>query len=296
MVQLAAVSLLMSLTTSQETPLLPEGAKAYTDLSYVTKGHEKQKLDLYVPASSSKLPLLIHVHGGAWMGGQKNLNAGLARYLTKGMAVADINYRLSQDAIWPAQIEDCKAAVRWLRANAGKYNLDPKRIAVMGESAGGHLVAMMGTTSGVKKFDVGENLDQSSAVQGVIDHFGPTDFLQMESHAVPGGMPHNVASSPESRLIGGPIQENKDKVNSANPITYISKTTPPFLIAHGTVDRLVPCHQSELLYEALNKAGIEVTLHKVEGGDHGYQGASRQQHIDLNNKVEAFLKAVLKLP
>lgn len=285
----------LALSSYQINSLLPEGAKAYRDLEYVSKGHERQKLDLYVPASSTKLPLLIHVHGGAWMGGQKGLSPSLAGYLSKGFAVADINYRLSQHAVWPAQIEDCKAAVRWLRANAAKYNLNPKRFAAMGESAGGHLVAMLGTTSGVKKFDVGENLDKSSAVQAVVDHFGPTDLAQIIPHRKKDSPFNDPINSPEARLIGGPLDQKKEQAKSANPITYISKHTPPFFIAHGTNDNMVPCHQSEILYEALKKAGITVTFLKIEGADHGYMGASREKMVELDSQVEAFLKKTLKV-
>lgn len=285
----------LALSSYQINSLLPEGAKAYRDLEYVSKGHERQKLDLYVPASSTKLPLLIHVHGGAWMGGQKGLNPSLAGYLSKGFAVADINYRLSQHAVWPAQIEDCKAAVRWLRANASKYNLDPLRFAAMGESAGGHLVAMLGTTSGVKKFDVGENLDKSSAVQAVVDHFGPTDLAQIIPHRKKDSPFNDPINSPEARLIGGPLDQKKEQAKSANPITYISKHTPPFFIAHGTNDNMVPCHQSEILNEALKKAGITVTFLKIEGAGHGYMGASREKMVELDSQVEAFLKKTLKV-
>jgi acetyl esterase/lipase len=190
-------------------------------------------------------------------------------YLAQGYAVASINYRLSQHAKFPAQIEDCKAAVRWLRAHAAEYRLDAKQIAAWGASAGGHLAAMLGTTGDVKEFDVGGNLDQSSRVQAVVDYFGPTDFLQMDAHRLPNGMTHDPANSPESLLIGGAIQENKDKTARANPITYVTSDDPPFLICHGDADQLVPHHQSELLDAALRKAGVTVTFYSVPGAGHG---------------------------
>jgi len=280
----------------QAQPRLPEGVKALRDLAYVSNGHQRQKLDLYVPASRTKLPVVIHVHGGAWMAGEKGLSPSLASLLSKGFAVADINYRLAQDAIWPAQIEDCKAAVRWLRANSGKYNLDAKRFAAMGESAGGHLVAVLGTAGQTKRFDVGENLSQSSAVQAVVDHYGPTDLAQIISHRKKDSPFNDPINSPEAKLIGGPLDQKKEQAKSANPITYISKRTPPFFIAHGTNDNMVPCHQGQLLYDALKKAGIPVTFVKIEGADHGYMGASRDKLADLDSKVEAFLKSVLKVP
>jgi acetyl esterase/lipase len=245
-----------------------ERSRTFRDIAYVTNGHERQKLDLYLPASTRPVPLVILVHGGAWLGGSKDREPH-AKFVAQGYAVAAINYRLSQHAIFPAQIEDCKAAVRWLRAHAAEYGVDPNHFAAIGSSAGGHLVAMLGTTGHTKQFDVGENLGVSSSVQAVVDRFGPTDFLQMQAHQLPGGMQHDTPDSPEARLIGGPIQENKDKVAAANPITYITKDTPPFLIFHGDKDPLVPHHQSELLEAALKKAGVPVTLYTVKGAGHG---------------------------
>jgi acetyl esterase/lipase len=251
-----------------EPPRLPEGVTAHRDMAYVTKGHERQKLDLYIPKDGTNLPLIINIHGGAFKGGSKEMGVPF-EYLAQGYAVASINYRLSQHAVFPAQIEDCKAAVRWLRANAATYHIAPDRFAAMGSSAGGHLASMLGTTGDVKEFDVGENLQVSSRVQAVVDYFGPTDFVQMDAHRPPGGQVHDSADSPESLLVGGPIQQNKDKVAKANPITYVTKDDPPFLICHGDADPLVPCHQSELLEAALKKAGVPVTFHTVKGAGHG---------------------------
>jgi acetyl esterase/lipase len=242
-------------------------ATVHRDLPYVSHGHPRQKLDLYVPPGKLR-PLVVYVHGGAFLAGDKSTGVPL-EYLAEGYAVASVNYRLSGDALFPAQIEDCKAAVRWLRANVATYGLDPDRFAAFGPSAGGHLVAMLGTTGGVREFDVGENLGSSSRVQAVVDYFGPTDFLQMDAHRLPNGQVHDAADSPESRLIGGAIQENRDRVAKANPITYVSKDAPPFLIVHGDADPLVPHHQSELLAAALRTAGVPVTFYTVKGGGHG---------------------------
>jgi acetyl esterase/lipase len=240
----------------------------HRDLAYVSGGHARQKLDLYLPVGKGPWPLLVYIHGGAFRAGDKADGPPL-EHLAEGYAVASINYRLSQHALFPAQIEDCKAAVRWLRANATRYGLDPERFAVGGASAGGHLAAMVGTTGHVPELDVGENLDVSSRVRAVVDFFGPTDFLQMDAHRPPNGMIHDAPESPESQLVGGPIQENRDKVARANPITYVTPDAPPFLIVHGDQDPLVPHHQSELLAAALEKAGVPVIFYTVEGGGHG---------------------------
>jgi len=273
-------------------PQLPEGTVVHRDLAYVTKNaHERHVLDLYLPAEGDNLPLIIWIHGGGWQNGSKDRPTGL-QFLRDGYAIASINYRLSGHAVFPAQIEDCKAAVRWLRANARKYRIDPNRFGVWGASAGGHLVAMLGTTGGVKEFDVGENLQVSSRVQAVCDFYGPTDFLQMDAHRVPGAkLAHDSPGSPEAKLVGGPIQENKEKVARANPITYVGKDAPPFLIVHGDADPLVPHHQSELLRDALERAGVPVSLYTVKGGGHG-QGF--QQDTNLMPAVRAFFAKTLK--
>jgi acetyl esterase/lipase len=239
------------------------------DLEYVPGGHERQKLDLYLPKEADPngpRPLLVWVHGGAWLGGSKN-PCPAVHFVKEGYAVASINYRLSQHALFPAQIQDCKAAIRWLRVNAHAYGYDPNRIGVWGASAGGHLVALLGTAGDVNEFDVGPNRGVSSRVQAVCDFFGPTDFTKMSSF--PSMMNHDAADAPEARLIGGPVPENKDKVQKANPITYVTKNDSPFLIVHGDKDPLVPHNQSELLRDALQKAGVAVSLYTVAGGGHG---------------------------
>jgi acetyl esterase/lipase len=242
---------------------LPEGAKSYRDLAYLPDGHERHKLDLYLPGKGDgPFPVIVWVHGGASRAGSKDNCPALA-FVARGYAVASINYRLSQHARFPAQIEDCKAAVRWLRAHAREYQPDPDHVGAWGASAGGHLVALLGTSGGVKELEGKEgNLDQSSRVQAVVDWFGPTDFLKM-------GGSHERPDSPEARLIGGPVKDNPEEAAHANPITYVTKDDPPFLILHGDQDKTVPINQSELLTEALKKAGVEVTFEPVKGAGHG---------------------------
>ena len=274
---------------------LPAGVKAYRDLHYTKNSNPRQTLDLYVPGQKERpVPVVVWVHGGAWQNGNKNNPAPLQQgHAARGYAIASLNYRLSGEAIFPAQIEDCKAAIRWLRANAASYGLDPERIAVAGSSAGGHLVALLGTTGTPTpgEFDVGENREVSSRVQAVIDYYGPTDFRQMDAHG-PTRSNHNSPTSPESRLIGGAIQEpaNHDKVRRANPITYVSPDDPPFLMVHGDADPTVPHHQSELLYYALVRASVPVHFVTVKGGGHG-RGFP---HAALKPIVEQFLDRHLR--
>ena len=247
----------------------------HRNLSYVPNGHPRQTLDLYLPTPpvvrtwlkppangyQTKLPLVVWIFGGAFLVGSKDDTVPL-ELLPQGYAVASIGYRLSSDAKFPAQVEDCKAAIRWLRANAARFALDPERFAVFGESAGGYLAAMLGTTGDVKAFDVGDNLEHSSRVQAVVDFYGPTDFAQ-NAFAVAS------AKTPEALLIGGAILENKDKAAKANPIAYVTNDDPPFLIVHGDADTTVPHNQSELLAAALKKANVPVAFHTVKGGGHG---------------------------
>jgi acetyl esterase/lipase len=267
--------------TAQEKPQrppsggLPPGVTAHRDLAYVQDGHERQKLDLYVAAKAAgPLPVIVWIHGGGWRNGGKDRPPGIT-LAAQDYAVASINYRLSQHAVFPAQIEDCKAAIRWLRAHAKEYHLDPDHIGVWGASAGGHLVAMLGTTGGVKELEgTGGNLDRSSRVQAVVDLFGPTDLLKM-------GGSHNNPMSPESLLIGGPLQENKAKAAKANPIAYVTREAAPFLILHGDKDPAVPISQSELLAEALKQAGVAVIFKPIPDAGHGGPAFSSPENLKM---------------
>jgi acetyl esterase/lipase len=245
---------------------LPEGVRLVKNLQYIEGGHEQNRLDIYLPEKAEgRLPLVVWIHGGGWQAGSKE-NCPAIPLAAKGYAVASVNYRLSQHAVFPAQIEDCKAAIRWLRANAAKYHIDPEHIGVWGGSAGGHLVALLGTTGDVKSLEgKGGNLDQSSRVQCVLDWFGPTELTTM-------GPLGDKADGVVARLIGGPVSENREKARKASPLTYVGKNSAPFLIMHGDKDNLVPLRQSELLAEALKKAGVEVTLQVVKGSGHGGPG------------------------
>lgn len=251
----------------------PPGVKVERDLVYARAGDKDLLLDLYRPEGEARnLPVVVWVYGGAFRAGSKDdrQTAGATWLAQHGYAVAAFNYRLSQVAKFPAQTHDTKAAIRWLRANAAKYGLDAGHIAAWGASAGGHLSAMLGTSGGVAELEGDSEVQKdSSRVQAVVDFFGPTDFLQMDAKALPGGQKHDAADSPESQLIGGPIQENKEKASLANPVRYVTPDDPPFLILHGERDPLVPVNQSELLYEALKKAGVDVTFHKIVGAGHG---------------------------
>ncbi|HEV7923824.1 MAG TPA: alpha/beta hydrolase [Verrucomicrobiae bacterium] len=266
-------------------PGLPAGAKFLPNIKYVAGGSERQELDLYLPATGTNWPLIVWIHGGGWTEGSKENPPGL-RFLIHGFALASLNYRLSQDAIFPAQLLDCKSAIRWLRAHAAENGIDPNHIGVWGASAGGHLVALLGTTGDVKEFDQGENVGVSSRVEAVCDWFGPTDLVQLAKSFATNKQ--DEADSPPSRLIGGAVSQNIEKAERANPIHYITKDDPPFLIMHGDKDPVVPLEQSQLLAAALQKASVPVTLRVVPGGEHG--GAAFREREELDLLYDFFVK------
>lgn len=259
---------------------------SYRNLVYEKVGDRELPLDLYVPKKADgELPLVIWIHGGGWKGGSKNGIGSCVRVLEHGFALASVEYRLSGEAKFPAAIEDCKAAVSYLRLHAKKYGLNAEQIGVWGSSAGGHLVALLGTTNDSDVFNTHPVCKKASPrVQAVCNWFGPTDFLRMNDF--PSTIDHDSPTSPESLFIGAPIQENKDLVARANPITYASESDPPMLLMHGDKDRLVAFNQSELLHAALMAAGVESELYKVVNGGHGFRNAddSRQELFERSLK------------
>lgn len=268
----AAVALPVVVALTTCSPSLP--APDHADLAYAPLS-DSQTLDLYLPDGPGPFPLVINIHGGGFREGGKDMlePAVLDAMRARGIAVASIDYRLSGEARFPAAIEDAKAAVRFLRANAARYRLDPARFVAFGQSAGGNLAALIGTTGNTQVFDnpaLG-NPGVSAQVNAVIDWFGAHDFLLMDPQARQQGCPtnHGVASSFESQYLGAPIATVPDKVKAANPITYIDAADPPFLLQLGSEDCLVPVGQTTILEVALRKAGVPVALDMFEGTGHG---------------------------
>ena len=272
----------------------------YPDLAYAELS-PTQKLDLYLPQGDGPFPLVLLVHGGAFMFGDKAdpmSKAGTDQLLQNGYAVAAVNYRLSGEAIAPAQIRDVKTAVRWLRAHASEYHLNPAKFGAWGGSAGANLAALLGTSREAAALE-GAELgcpSESSAVQAVVDWFGPVDFLKMDEQlaAFPDGQKHDLPDSAESILIGAPIQSRPDLVRAVNPITYVSPSAAPFLIQHGTDDRVVPVQQSQMLYEALIPAigADKVTLTLLQGAPHG--GGPQIWEPSNLERIIGFLDTYLK--
>lgn len=275
--------------------------RKWLDVAYASQS-QAQKLDIYLPdEGDGPFPVIISIHGGAFKSGDKadGQVTPMLEGLKRGYAVVSINYRLSGEAIFPAQIYDVKATVRWIRANANQYKLSEKKMAAWGGSAGGHLSALLGTSGDVKELEdlTQGNAAQSSRVNAVVDWFGPTDFMKMDEQLKEGQVKnpqvHSVPGSPESELIGKNLADAPELVKAANPETYITKDDPPFFIQHGRIDNLVPYQQSVNLAGKLEKAigKDKVTLEILPDSGHGGSGFSSPQNID---KVFVFLDRILK--
>jgi len=266
---------------------MPRHRRVLRDVVYGDADGRPLLLDLHLPTGSSgPWPVILWVHGGGWRRGDKGQNVVAARMTNDGYAVASVGYRLSVEATFPAQIYDCKAAVRWIRAKGVEYGLDADRIGAWGPSAGGHLVALLGTSGDLPELegDCGHP-GYSTRVQAVCDWFGPTDLVQMGRY--PSDIDHDAPDSPESQLLGGPVQERVEMSRRANPLTYIHKIGPPFLIMHGAVDRIVPKEQSVLLHKALVAAGGSSSLHLIPGAGHGGDAFAAEEVMGI---VKAFFQ------
>jgi acetyl esterase/lipase len=265
-------------------------------------GYRPLRLDLYLPPVTRRpAPVVVWIHGGAFMHGDRTALPPLLaqeRLFTRlplaGFAVASVEYRLSSEACFPAQLEDIQAAIRWLRARHDELGIDPARVAVWGESAGGHLAAFAGVAGETQGRDQAVAFaGQPTDVMAVVDWYGPTDFAAMDRQAPADSMMcHDDPDSPESRLLGAPVQERPDLVARADPCRRATADAPPFLIMHGTLDRWVPFGQSELLATRLRDVGVTVDFRPIAGADHVFEGYVRGS--ELVDEVVAFLERVLR--
>ncbi|MCU0703928.1 MAG: alpha/beta hydrolase [Fimbriiglobus sp.] len=255
--------------------------KVLPDITYATVGQEKLQLDLVLPPGPGPHPVVVCFHGGAWSAGsRKDLTRPamlpttapttasepgiLVNLARRGYAAATVSYRLAPKHKFPAQIEDAKTAVRFLRANAAKYSLDVDRVAAMGFSAGGHLALLLGTTDSSAGFDGGEHPAQSSKVQCVIDFFGPTDMaLYAET---PGAAEGFIAG-----FLGKECLTDPKVYQRASPLAYAGKSAAPTLFVHGTMDLIVPIVHSEKMLKKLKDDGVPVSMHKVPWKGHGWE-------------------------
>jgi len=267
---------------------IPAGVRLIEDIPYAATDDPRQTLDIYLPdppAVSGPLPVIAYLHGGGWtMGSKVSARPQMLPLVASGrFAAVSIGYRLSWQEPWPAQIHDVKAGIRWIRAHAAQYGLDPARICAFGPSAGGHLAAMLGTTNGVAAAEgtLGENTGQSSDVQCAVDFFGPAD-LRGAAALDPLGKPSIV-----TQLLGGAAVEHPDMAAEASPVFQVDAGDVPFFIVHGTDDPLVAYSDSVKLAAALEAAKVPVVFQTVEGGGHGSFGAAMET---VNERVVLFLE------
>ncbi|MEZ6045929.1 MAG: alpha/beta hydrolase [Planctomycetaceae bacterium] len=249
------------------TTELSAEVKLIPDIEYANVDGQSLQLDLHMPEGVEKPQLVVWVHGGGFRGGSRK-DSKIPWIPEEGYAMASISYRLSDKAIFPSQIHDCKGAIRWLRAHADEYGYRADKILIAGSSAGGTLVTLIGTSGGVPELegDVGGNLDQSSRVEAVIDFFGGTD-LELRLKTQPGRF-----NSPDpflSKVLGGTISEKIELARLTSAVTHISKDDPPLLVLHGTEDNAVPFNQSERIVDLYKEAGLTVEFIPIEGAGHG---------------------------
>jgi len=268
-----------------------DGTRHYSGVTYaVAFGYRPLQLDLWVPDTAERPPLVMWIHGGGWMFGDRRVlpetfrpNQIFDALLDAGLAVASIDYRHALEAVFPAQLQDAKAAIRYLRAHAVELGISTDRIGVIGESAGGHLAALLGLTAHRTDLEGDHGVvGPSSAVDVVVDWYGPSDFTTMPRMTPP---PHIVAklepamhTPPEDTLVAGLDDAARA---DASPITHVTPDAPPFLLVHGTADWLVPYAQSEQLHAALTGAGVDCRLEPVEGAQHIFDG-----HDDIDAVVQ----------
>lgn len=261
-----------------------------SDITYCSIGGVELKMDLYFPENIDGLwPVVVYVHGGAWQGGDKSEGAGyrdVPHLVANDYLVVSINYRLAPGYRFPAQIEDVKCAIRHLRAHASSYNLDPQRIGAWGGSAGGHLVSLLGVTDSGDGFEGdGGYLEQSSRVQAVVDLFGPADIR------------FGTDTGGTLQRVFGTSDTSASILEIASPVIYASADDPPFLIMHGTHDPVVPPAHSQALYDALNGAGVPVTLVLVENAGHGFSrmnGPIMPSRAEITEMIVEFFDSILK--
>jgi len=261
---------------------------------YAGNDNPKQQVDLYLPEkrnSDKPLPVVAMIHGGGWVNGDRIGYAALGVQLarTGDYAAVGVGYRLSKEAQWPAQVHDCKAAIRWIRAHAKEYNLDPDRIAVWGSSAGGHLSSLLGTSGDVKELegDLGPNTQFSSRVQCVVNLCGPQDFAQalmFDKEGQPVWKDDAVGG-----LLGGNAPDKPAESKAASPLAHVTKDDPPFITFHGTQDQRVAFRHAETIHAALQKAGVPSLLVPITGGAHGSVG-----HPQVAERGKQFVAKILR--
>lgn len=294
----AAGHLLAQINESAPGSAAAESDLEIQDVVVGKGGGSNLRAAIVAPKTAATLmPAVIWIHGGGWKGGTYKGDLTLPKLLAAhGYFCLSIEYRVVKTAQWPAQIEDCKLAVRWLRANAAKYNVDPNRIAAAGASAGGHLAACLGTMVDIKEYEgSGGNPGVSSAVQAVVDFYGPTDFVTP-------GIYSEQATQLTEGLMGKPLAGNEELWKSGSPVFYVKAGAPPMLLIHGDVDGAIPLAQSTVFAEALKKAGVPCEFIVVKRGGHGLclnpkpNLTMKPTEAEITTSMINFLDKYLKTP
>ena len=267
-----------------------ESYKKLTDIPFIKNHVKNQKLDLYLPSKVKNPKLLVWIHGGAWRRGDKK-SVPVKQLLKKGYAIASVNYRLSPEAKFPAQIHDLKASIRFLRANAEKYGYKAEKIAILGSSAGGHLVALLAVTNGHKELEgnLGEHLNVSSDIQAAVNYYGPTNFMTILKQSTPHGLSVRVPAL--ELLLGDRPEKKQELAKLASPVNHVDKNDPPMLIYHGDQDPQVPINQSHELYGKYLEHKLPCEFKVVYGGAHGGKGFFTDKQM---SEIDKFLQSTLK--
>jgi len=271
----------------KSTQVVPAGVELIRDLEFASRDGHSLTLDLYRPKKHDRpTPVIVFVHGGGWKNGSKKAGRKAIWLVPHGFAIASISYRLTDSGQWPDQIDDCYEAVRWVRAHAEQYNFDADKIGCWGTSAGGHLAALMGT----RPYPGEETI--SSRVQAVCDWFGPADLLTMPANILGNGRTEaDIANSNGAKLLGKTVRDVPDLARDASALANVSANDPPFLIMHGTADPGVPLSQSERLHDALQRAGVNSRLVKLDGAGHGGPEFATP---DAQQKILTFFRETLQ--
>lgn len=263
------------------------------DLKYINRDSIDLHLQIIFQRSEKPQPCIVYIQGSAWM--KQDVYSNLPQLISfarRGYVIVSVEYRPSDVAPFPAQIIDARTAIRFVRKNAARFNIDPDNINIWGDSSGGHTAVFCGITSGLSEFSTDDYSEYSDTVNSIIDYYGPTDVSKMSQF--PSAMDHVKPTSPEGKFLGGvDVLQNVEKAEKASPMTYISKgrSIPPILIAHGSVDALVPFNQSDILAIKLEETGKTFEFYNLKGADHGSPEFWTKEMFDI---VDAFIRRHLK--
>ena len=260
------------------------------DIEYAVVAGEPLRLDLHKPSSATGAPLLVFLHGGGWEAGSK-AQMPLAAIVERGYVVASLDFRPASKAPFPGQVHEIKAAIRYLRANAGRYGYDARRIGILGSSSGGHLAALVGTTNGNAELEgaLGAHTSESSAVQAVVSYFGASNLTTILTQSTPFGL--GVREPALKRLLGALPKENEAAAKLASPVFHVDRTDPPLFLLHGDQDPQMPINQSHELEGAYEQHGLDVSFIVVHGAAHGGDAFYSPANVE---RVAAFLAANLR--